>query len=276
MSVLLNTEKCPFPELEHEPRSKWLDYMPQPGWLMCERARMDRHTDGGLYLPDVAEMHEWDCTVMAHSASETGFNIGDRLLIRFYHWRSLEPWLGLVKTVDVVARKAWNGADWEPLTPCGEHLMFVPDPMPEVEERPSGVLVASAVMGGAEMRLKRRGQELYEQLRALGETEAFKAEPDTYYQHRRVWDFCSHLSPDEIAALKEAVKKKGDTRWRALQPIGLKRHPRSGVLVAKGPQAPDVPVLKRVHWEPGEYVLAREADEATVFVPGDRLMFWED
>lgn len=80
-----------------------------------------------------------------------------------------------------------------------------------VRETKSGVLVARGDrVPGAEVKLRRRGEELYRELVDLGYNPKLLEQPSEYYRHRVVWDFLDGLTGDERSALGEAIRRKGD------------------------------------------------------------------
>lgn len=215
-------------------------------------------TESGIALPENTVGDAFDGVILAHGPGRIDAHghryplqaaVGDRVMMRPWDfWPMRETTdadgrpvkLGFVRDEALVALKRFgveaDGDDlWGPLEPAGDYVLIAPDPVESVKMSAGGIAIATTILGGGDLRERQRGEELHRELLALERTAAWREAPDEYYRHRIVWDFLSALSAWELDALRQTVKRGGDTGWKGLRKMALREQPTSGRVIVPGP-----------------------------------------
>ncbi len=229
-------------------------FIPRSNVYHARRLPPVAETPGGLALPDTALWPVWDVEVLARGPGAINAEgellpmqarVGDRVIVQKHDWQTLGGDEGCTRDTALVA--IVRMPDYAEVEPAGTYVLVQPERHQHLRETASGLVVAGYATQGQDVWERKRGQELYGELGALGKSERYLEQPSEYYRHRLVWDFCDALAPWELAALRFAVKAGGDTRWDEHEVFRLKDRPRAGTVIrcAQGRFARG----ERVHFE---------------------------
>lgn len=148
---------------------------------------------------------------------------------------------GFVHDRDLVA--VIPGPYHDEIYPANDYVLIEPDQLyfneqaNIVQQRPSGILIASHALVGSEERAKQEGWQRYLESQRLWDSLAWQAEPE-YYRHKRLHNWLDGLEPDvrrwarHFAETEEAPHKE---RWMVQRDV-----PTRGRVVDLGPQAMDM------------------------------------
>lgn len=202
--------------------------------------RLAAETEGTIALPD--EEPTYDAVVICGGPGRfqddgtrqaMQAQAGDRIICLpkdWWEWQhcqrhiySLMPaivenqYRGFVHDRDLIA--VIPGPDHTEIYPTNDYVLIEPDRLyvqdegAVVQERPSGILVASHALVGSQDRAKQEGWLAYEESRRLWDSPTWQEEPE-YYRHRRLHAYLDGLPADvrrwarHFAETEEAPAKR--------------------------------------------------------------------
>lgn len=200
-------------------------------------------TEGGILIPETARDDVTDGIVLDAGPGKPldggGYYpmqaaVGDRVVVpkHFFFYMGADD--GFVADEHLAARIP--GPDHEEILPANDYALIEPDLMPRFKKSEGGrVLVASFSLPGRDVRLGFRGREILGELRFMQQQPWFTEMPYED-QIRKVHDVMDGLSPEERAALGDAIQEEQSGQRRTLhRPIIQYEKPNSGRIVAFGP-----------------------------------------
>jgi co-chaperonin GroES (HSP10) len=217
-------------------------------------------TPGGVWLPDIAK-NDTDCDAVVIGAGPGDGNgmqakPGDRVLFLAKDFRNLDedPREGFVRDEAIVA--TIPAPDYQEVVPENDYVLIQRDPWPLTWETSGKILVSRDTLRSGYSRWLERGEELHGELSVAVERH-FRQSGQVNVSLQDKMDYCGRLfqslPPEEQAAVRESVERKGETEWEYYHsPSSAKRSTRGTILaIPKGFdfRVPEMAVGRSVHWD---------------------------
>lgn len=238
--------------------------IPVGNWMLVAMMQAPTMSASGLHLVDDRKAN--DAIVLIEPEGRILNNggrypieiqSGDRVVAGYPHFREWQDHEAFIRIEDVVARMP--GPHWREIQACGPYVLVIPDLIPRLHQRESGVLVSHVRLRGGDSRDLERGERLFQEFNARAkflrtQTSLVPAERQDILRKEYL-----DLPVCDREALKEAMAAEGDTGYKRMRPPSSATEPRRGQVVSVGPgrvkddgtrEAPvGISCGMRVHWE---------------------------
>lgn len=220
------------------------EWLPSRGRLIVKRMAEPEPPDGAVVLPETVEQPSDAFYVMA-AGRETMLRPGDLVVTEPGSLDFVDEQHAFVSESKVAAYRQFNRrGGWLPWVPTEQNVLLRPvrtltvDPETKatvVAGATGAVLTAAGSSYGMTPREWERGQELYDELRAIVRSKEYQAQPSAFYQHRMIHQRMDSLCAWErhaVYSYQEALEEDKVPDTKPMRPIRRRYFYRKGVVVA--------------------------------------------